>query len=432
MILRLSNVLRVAFIVIAFVFAMAISYLSIRNAQATHFASLQTAQDYARATDLEPGNPRNWYLRGRFWQYNLDEPDLPFSIRAYNISLSLNPRSADTWLDLAAAYEAEGDTKAARDAFVAAKRAYPLSAETAWRYGNFLLRQGQGELTQAFREIRQAVALDHQRAAEAFSRCWRAAPDAPAILDHVLPASRDVYVDVIRDLSAAQLPDPALLVWARLVGLHSRIEIRDAFPLVDMLVHASRWPDAVRVWSEAVALAELNAPPSQPGSLIWDGGFETAVRGGGFAWDVPSMVGGVQFRLDTAEKHSGAQSLRVAFDGKSNVSLEAACGSAIVEPGRTYLFSAWLHTKALTTDEGVRFRLRGRSGYGWKIDHTAEVHGSEPWTRIEKLWTADRDTHEFRACVAREPSGLSDNQIQGTAWIDDVALIPQIPGNPKP
>src|SRR5712691_168443 len=173
MILRLSSAAQRAVLVSAsFGVAFMLSYFSIRNALAVHYAGLQTAQAYERATHLEPADPRNWYLLGRYWQYNLEDPDAARAIRSYLSALSLNPALWETWLDLAAAYESEGNLVAARDAFLHAKKAYPLSAEVSWRYGNFLLRQG--ELEPAFAEMRLAVEADPKRAAEAFSRSLHA------------------------------------------------------------------------------------------------------------------------------------------------------------------------------------------------------------------------------------------------------------------
>src|SRR2546430_1490625 len=173
MILGLSSIAQRGLLVVAsFAVALILSYFSIRNALAAHYAGLETPEGYERATRLEPANPRNWYLLGRYWQYNLEDPDAARAIRSYLSALSLNPGSSDTWLDLATVYESEGNLVAARDAFLHAKKVYPLSAEVAWRYGNFLLRQG--ELEPAFTEMRHAVEADPQRAAESFSRFLRA------------------------------------------------------------------------------------------------------------------------------------------------------------------------------------------------------------------------------------------------------------------
>src|SRR6267378_5912224 len=198
MILRLSsNAQRGLLIVASFAAALILSYFSIRNALAAHYAGLQNVESLDRATHLEPTSPRNWYLLGRYWQYNLEDPDAARAIRCYLSALSLNPGSSDTWLDLAATYESEGNLTAARDAFLHAKKVYPLSPEVSWRYGNFLLRQR--ELEPAFAEMRQAVEADHKRGAEAFSRALRVEPQLDKILDRILPPIGDVYVDVIWD-----------------------------------------------------------------------------------------------------------------------------------------------------------------------------------------------------------------------------------------
>src|SRR5260370_15442840 len=146
MILRLSSNAQRAVVVAASVsVALVLSYFSIRNALAAHYADLQTAQGYERAVHLEPTDPQNWYLLGRYWQYNLEDPDAARAIHSYLTALSLNPASWEILLDLATVYETEDNPPAARDAFLRAKKIYPLSAELSRRYGNFLLRQGELE-----------------------------------------------------------------------------------------------------------------------------------------------------------------------------------------------------------------------------------------------------------------------------------------------
>src|SRR5437762_13553895 len=69
MILGLSSIAQRGLLVVAsFAVALILSYFSIRNALAAHYAGLETPEGYERATRLEPANPRNWYLLGRYWQ----------------------------------------------------------------------------------------------------------------------------------------------------------------------------------------------------------------------------------------------------------------------------------------------------------------------------------------------------------------------------
>src|SRR6476661_753336 len=104
MILRLSSSSQRGMLVLGATFIAALlSYFSIRNARADHFAGLDTRQALERATELEPGDARNWFLLGRYWQFNLEDPDAQKAARAYKTAVSINPRSAENWLGLGSA-----------------------------------------------------------------------------------------------------------------------------------------------------------------------------------------------------------------------------------------------------------------------------------------------------------------------------------------
>jgi hypothetical protein len=431
MILRLSNsAQRATLVLVALVVALLLSYFSVRNARAQYFVASQTREGFERATQLEPGDARNWYLLGRYWQFNLEDSDAQQAIRAYKIAVAVDPRSAENWLGLGSAYESVGDLAPARDAFLQARKAYPLSAEVSWQYGNFLLRQG--ELKSAFTEMRRAVEADPKRGAEAFSRSFRAEPDVDQFLDRVLPPNRDVYVDVILDQITEGHTENALKVWDRLVAIHPALRLQDVFTLMGDLLTKKQISEARRVWDQAVVFAGMADLQGPSGSVLWDGGFESGVTGGGFSWIIPDNFRGVQIAIDAGEKHSGNHSLRLTFDGKSNVNFIGVCQYVPVQPSTTYRFSAWVHTRELTTDQGIRFQLRSLGVQDSSVGVTPDVHGSQPWTQIENPWVSGKDVQEVQVCLIRFPSDRAENRIQGTAWVDDVALVPVSAEYPKP
>jgi hypothetical protein len=431
MILRLSSHAQRAVLVAAsFAAALFISYFSIRNALATHYAGFETAEAYERAALLEPADPRNWYLLGRHWQYNLENPDALLAVRSYLSALSLNPRSSDAWLDLATTYESEGNLVAARDAFLHAKKVYPLSAEVSWRCGNFLLRQG--ELEPAFTEMRHAVEADPGRAAEAFSRSLGAGASVETTLDRVLPSNSGAYLDVIRDQTTDGHTGNALKVWDRLVAVHRQVPLGDVFPLIGALRNSKQITDARRVWDQAVALAGMAGLEGPPGSVLWDGGFESGVTGGGYSWLLPEGLRNIQISIDAQERYSGNHSLRLTFDGKSIVTSTDICHYVPVSPATSYRFSAWVRTRAVTTDQGVRFQLRSLGREDSSVAVTPELHGSEPWTHIEIPWSSGKDVQEVQVCMVRSLSDQLENKIKGTIWVDDVALVPEAVEHSKP
>src|SRR5215813_276012 len=397
-----------------------LSYYSIRTARAAHAVGLNTRAGYEQAVRLEPNDPQNWYLLGRFYLYDFDQPDSDAALRALLISRKLDPLSADTLLELATTYDDAGKVAEARAAFSEAKRVYPLSAEVRWRFGNFLLRQN--EIPEAFAEIRKAVELDPKRGAEAFSRCSRVVSDPDEILDNAIPPVFESYLQILFDLATEGKVDTALKVWSRAKELPGAVRIEEVSALANMLLQAGRGKDAQTYWQQAMQKLPVPIPPDPAGSAVWDGGFESYFRFGGLGWHYEPQMQGVRIELDQQEKHSGNQSLRMMFLGRTNVSFNGVCHSVAVVPRTEYEFSAWVKTKVLTTEQGVRFKLESKGG----VAVTPELHGDQPWTNITMRWIAP-DSEIARVCVARYPSELADGDIQGTAWIDDVSLIPIAP-----
>jgi tetratricopeptide (TPR) repeat protein len=408
-----------AFAFICFLF---LSYFSVRNALAAHYVGLQTRQGYERATRLEPRDFQNWLLLGRYWQYNLEESDTAQALQAYNAALSLNPRSADLWSDVGTAYETVGNVPAARDAFLHAKSAYPLSAEISWRYANFLLRQG--ELDAAFLEMRRAVQAEPKRGAEALSRALSAEPNIDLVLDPVLPPMSEAYTGAIFDQVSEGHTANAVRIWNRLAALHPKLPLETyTYYLVGALLREKQVSEAQRVWKQAADFAGYGNLPGPADSLLWDGGFESGIFGSGFAWAPPGGVA-VQISFDSREKHSGNRSLRLLFNGRYNLGLNGPCAEVAVQPSTAYHFSAWVRTRSITTEQGIRFQLRAIGTPDNATVVTSDLRGTQPWTRIESPWSSGKNVQEMQVCVGRLPSQEFDDKIQGIAWVDDVALVP--------
>ena len=170
----------------------------------------------------------------------------------------------------------------------------------------------------------------------------------------------------------------------------------------------------------------MNLPPLlQPlGSVLWDPSFESDLIGYSFSWRFQPLVQGVSIGLDRSEKVSGNQSLRLSFDGRHNPNLEAACTIGIVQPAATYQFSAWIKTANVTTENGVGFRILSADNDSAPVLNTREFHGTNSWTSVTETWTASPRTHRVEVCVVRDPSDNPEVRISGTAWVDDVTLVP--------
>jgi len=431
MILRLSDSLsRGVAVAATLLVGLWLSFFGVRSALARYGSEGDTPQRLESAVRLEPGNPAYWYVLGRYEQFNLEQPDSVLAEEDYRKAIALNPLATDAWLDLGTAFELDGKTAEARGAYLQAKKSYPTSADVSWRYGNFLLREG--DRPQAYSELRRAIEADPRRAAAAFSRVYHSNPDIDEILELLLPPKQSVYVDVITETANSRQLAVAKTVWARLLALHPRLAIRDVDRLASQLLLAGEFTDARRVWDQGVATTDL-PPLFQPQtSVVWDPSFESDINGYTFAWHFPPIAQGVSINLDKSERLSGNQSLRLAFDGKHNPNLEAACTLAVVQPRTTYRFSGWIKSKDITSDQGIGFRLRSVEDFKIPVVNTREILGTNPWTFVDQTWTAGPAIHRVQICVTRNPSENPEVRISGNAWVDDVNLLPQPAKRHKP
>ena len=373
-----------------------------------------------RAIRMEPGNASHYHRLARLRQANFLGGELEESIRLYRRAVRLNPASARYWMDLAGAYGQSADQESARQAFERAKASYPISAQVAWAYGNFLLRQG--ELGPGFAEIRRALRVNRRLARVALSICWRALPDVERIWDEVLPRDQGFYLTGLSYFVAQEELDPALSAWERFIGLGERVELNHSFPLLEALFRQGRIREAERVWKQALRGADKLEPP-EGGGLVWNGGFEQEPVNGGFGWR-QRPAAGAAFDFDSTHFHSGSRSLRIVFDGTANNDFNHWLQYLPVMPGTRYRFRAFLRTHEISTDNGIRFSVNEPGRERTVNVLTSNLTGTHAWTPQEAEFTTGPRTRLLVVGLRRLPSRKFDNKLRGTVWVDDVSLSP--------
>jgi tetratricopeptide (TPR) repeat protein len=389
-------------------------------ALAAHWAATPDPAMWLRAAQREPLNPEHWYQLGRYRQLDFEHADLLLAISYYQRAASINPGSPYYWMDLAGAYETAGDIPRAEQAFRKARDLYPISAEAAWRLGNFLLRQSR--VPEAFRQIHDAVSIDPKLTALAVSRCWRSTQDIDQILQVVLPDKQDQNWGAMQFFVQAREPAPAMAVWTRIAAHQRSFPASDAFPLLDMLFETGRVDDARIVWKQALLAARIPSDADSTGSLVWNGGFELDLLNGGFAWRL-RPIEGAEMDWDEQYAHSGRRSLRLDFDGSSNVDFQNVWQYVAVQPSTRYRLSAYFRAEDLSTDSGMRFEIRDVSRPGNPSRFTPNIVGTQPWASADADFATGPDTKLLQIVLRRARSEKLGNKIRGTVWIDDVALV---------
>jgi tetratricopeptide (TPR) repeat protein len=415
--------------VIAIVAAVWFCYAGGKHALASHYAASSNPENWERAVRIEPDNAEIWYRLGRFRQLDFDNADVPFSISYYRRAEQLNTRSPYYKLDLAGALEMAGNNDEADANFRAAQAAYPISAEVSWKYGNFLLRQNR--LPEAYAEIHRAVVVDPKLIPFAVSRVWRSDPNIHSLLDQVLPDTAVAYSEALAFLSDEKDSAAALAVWHRLIAKDPKTDLKWAFKLTDILVAQEKFEEAGSVWRQAVGMNPGSSPAYAGNSLVYDGGFEKDIPGGGFGWQQRDAMG-ADFDFDADVKHSGSRSARLVFDGTENLSYEGLFQYILVSPGTHYRFQGFLRTDQISTESGMRFEIVNSKGQQNLDVVTKNETGTLPWTLEQIDFITGPRTNLILIRLVRRPSQRLDNKLRGTVWIDDITIVPAGASNDEP
>lgn len=372
------------------------------------------------AAELEPGNAAYWLRLGVYHQQNLLRPDPRRALLEFRRAARANPDSDETWLHIAGLSEDLGDIVAARSAYQQAQACHPISAEVAWRYGSFLIRQE--DFPAAYLQLCRAIREDPALTPAAITQFSEAGRGAAEILDGLLSARTDAYFTALNFFLAQHDAADGLVVWGRLLALRQPWAMQQAVPLVDELLREGQVEAAQRTWREGLRATGRDSEAAG-GSLIFDGTFEQDPLNGGFDWqEVP--VPGVRYARDRGVSRAGAPSLRVQFDGSANLDFAQLLQFVAVQPRQRYRFSAFLRTEEITTESGVGFEIEdARTPRALNV-FTPALTGTHPWTETAADFETGAQTRLLLVSLRRKQSTRLDNKLRGTVWLDEVALVP--------
>ena len=376
---------------------------------------------WQRASAWEPDNAEHWYRLGRYYQLDFEHADIQQAIANYQKATRIAPGTAEYWLGLAETQETAMQVPEAEKSFRKAQGAYPLSADVAWRFGNFLFRQNRQD--EAYQQIHKALSVQPSLTALAISRCWQSTQDIEQILKLALPDKPDAYWGTIDFLVEAREPRAAMVVWRRLMASSPAFRAQRSFHLLDMLIETGHPEDAQTVWHQSLIAAGIPHRSEDNGSVVWNGGFEQDLLNGGLGWRFRAVPGS-ELTLDPQISHSG-RSLRVVFDGTGNVDFQQPGQYVVLQPKTRYRLAAYFRTQDLTTSSDIRLELE-ETHFGAPVQAMSNLSGTQPWAPAEIEFTTGAERELLRLVLRRRPSPKLDNKISGTVWMDDVSLAPLV------
>ena len=336
------------------------------------------------------------------------------SIPAFQEALRRNPASSYRWSDLGEAYLRAGKLPSARHCFERAVSLGPHSPPILLRAGNFYFQVG--EPRPALRLM--AHILDQIREYDAllFSTYSAMVDDVAEVLGSGIPDNREAVESYSRYLLRRGSASDLSVAWDWVVqrGLADDT-LFSAY--LNFLVRHRLYEAAVETLEE---YAGERMKERESGERVFNPGFEFAPLGAVLDWRVrPSRH--VEVARDGAVFKSGSRSLRLRFQGTENLAYRHLSQKVIVEPGK-YRFRAQFRSEAITTDQGVAFRVFDAERPSTFDIRTEQMVGTADWKKVEKTFSVPRATRLIEIQLVRKASWKFDSKIAGTVWIDEISL----------
>jgi hypothetical protein len=332
----------------------------------------------------------------------------------FTSALRQNPASAQRWCDLGETLLEKGDSELAEFCFRRALELGPNRPAILFRAGNFFYATGREHATlenmaavlTLVRDYDSLIFRYYTRLILPPSEVWRRGiPPRPVVAQayfrHLVDTERaDLLPTAWQELTSRGCADRHLLA-DYTDFLLARREIRAAAEAFDTYV------------GRRVAA----------GNQVFNAGFENEPVGAAFDW---RMVPHEHVLVDCDEEipYAGSRALRLRFLRKTNLAYHHTAQVVVARPG-PWRFQAWVRSDQLTAGRGLGFRIYDGENVA-RLNHwTDAVRGTSPWRRIEERFTASPETRLFVIEVVCRPLQNGGERPAGTAWIDEVSLVPE-------
>jgi tetratricopeptide (TPR) repeat protein len=361
--------------------------------------------------------------RGRDQLTRGKEENVQRAITTFRTVLKRDPQDPYRWADLGDAFLKAGQKEDARYCFGQVLALAPHSAVFLQRVADFHFQNGENQ--EALPITARILALIPDYDSIIFGEYIRFVGRTEDVLAFGLPEDRRAAKSWLQFLIQAGRHGDTQVTWNWIVG-HGYADSALAGEYVEFLIRQGHPAMAASAWAQYMG---PRADDYDKSTYLFNGDFESDPAQSPFDWNV-ARTEGIEVTRDCTTASSGKCSLRIRFAGTQNLGFAAASQLSFVRPG-TYRFHAIIRTEALTTDQGIRFRLSDAEVPARLDEVFGHFTGTSRWSSVDHDLVVAPNIRLLRIEVIRQPSMKFDNKVAGTAWIDDLKLEPITPHSPR-
>jgi tetratricopeptide (TPR) repeat protein len=374
----------------------------------------QLLSETERAINTTPDDPEAHSGRALVL---LNTQGLIVALPEYEHAVALRPNDYFLWLELGRARDMADDEQGAIAALEQSVRIAPFYAQPRWQLGNVLFRAGRVE--ESFGELRRAALSDVTLLPNLIDLVWGATGGDPAEVERIVQPERASWHIALAKIFIKRGKIAEALAQFRAAG---GIAGKDRQALLDELMAAKRYREAYQVW--AFDSGESNREGEAV--LINDGGFENKISrdNSGFGWQLARDTQALRLSLDRKNPHSGAQSLRVDFNGDATPSQSILTQLILVEPNMRYRLRFNARTEEIITGGLPLISVSDASGKDSSVLASSPQlpQNSDGWREYSIDFTSSKTTSAVLISVLRQNCSSGPCPVFGRLWLDDFVV----------
>ena len=407
--------------------ALATSWFVVRwylgNTIAEYLIPEQPQLETARmAVRWAPNDPLPRWRLANLIQNSLPSDQISLAVAEYEKAVSLSPNDYRFWMDFGAALEQEGDSDKAEKALRQAVKLAPSYSYPSWHLGNLLLRQGR--YVEAFAELNRASEANQDLRSQLFNLAWQINKDDFESLKASIGNSPETRAQFSQYLFSRKRFEEGGRLWNTLSEIEKRANHPAALSMIDNLLAAKRYHQAVEIWNSVTSSVAARAGVGH----IIDRGFEENVAQGAgavFGWQFQS-VSKVQVGIDSTSARTGDHSFRILFQVRSHLEAINVSQLVPVQPNTQYDFECYLKTDQLVSAATPIVVVADAADETTLASSAPAPNGNNDWQRISLSFKTDAKSEAVKLKIS--PTSCADNSvcpIFGTVWYDDFDLKPR-------
>lgn len=387
------------------------------------------------AVRFASGNPEVLAARGRYLLYRADPPRFAEATGDLERAVQVSPRDYRFRLELAKAYESDGDAARAEATLQTAVELAPKYFETRWALANLRLRLGQTEA--ALDDLRAAIELsggssprpDYNATFNAFNVAAGAVGVNLEALRRVAPSDNVSQAYLAGFLASRDALDQSLQMWRGMSADDPDSSRSLIFQLLHELQVKGRFTEEKEVWDRLMSLEGRKANASD--NLMSNSGFEEPPLAETYALLVEPPTGfdwvlrrhtEVRAQRQNEEKHTGTYALQLTFAASMRSEFREISQLIAVEPARTYRLSYFVKTKNISTETPPLIEISDARPQGIFIARSVAPSGTNDWVEQSVTLTTHAGTQGLRLTVRSPQLTTIDRSRIAEVWLDDFKL----------